>query len=273
MKTGTKYLLIAILAFIAGAAFEYWLLTDIWPNRHLTYTWVYTLRNHRKPGAPCETDQVLDRQGYSLGYSYQYTSALWVSYILSSGSVSVNIGRHGSFYADTDIPEKYRVQPEQHLNIGYDKGHLAPSASIDFSKTANRETFALSNVVPQNPKLNRQAWEKLESLERKWAKTNGKLYVVTGPIYSSSPKKVNGIPIPSKFYKVIYAYKTGETIGFIMPNAPIPDRYMWKYAMSVKEVEEQTRLIFFSNFSKKKQQTLKEHIDLEGWKGEDEIIS
>ena len=268
MKTPMKYLLVALLGFFAGVLFEYWFLTSIWPNRHRSYSWIYTLRNHRKPGQPIKTDQVLDRQGYSAGYSYQYTSPLWVSYIVSSSSARIDVGRHGSFYADSDIPEKYRVQPEQHLNTGYDKGHLAPSATVDFSPEANRGTFALSNIGPQDPKLNRQAWERLESLERKWIKNKGKLYVITGPIYSSQPEEVNDLPIPSKFYKVIYSYKANKAIGFIMPNKEVLDKNLWRYSMPVKEIEEKTDLTFFNTFSEKKQKKLKEKVDLKWWQEE-----
>ncbi len=267
MKTYTKYLIAALLAFIAGMAFEYWFLTEVWPNRHRSYTWIYSVRNHKKPGEPCETDLILKRKGYSLGYSYKYKSALWVSYVVSAGSSGINSGRHGSFFADKDIPEEYRVLPEQHANTEYDRGHLAPSAAIDFSPEANRETFALSNVVPQAPRLNRQAWEKLESSVRNWTKTRGKLYVVTGPIFSSRPRKVNELKIPSGFYKVIYSYDANKAIGFIMPNKAVPDSALWKHAMSVQEVETESGLSFFSKFSGKKQKKLKENLDLEWWKG------
>ena len=269
MKAYIKYLIIIVLAFMAGIAFEYWFLTKVWPNRHRSYSWVYSLRKYKKLGEPCKTDQVLNRKGYSLGYSYEYKSALWVSYILSAGSTEIDSGRHGSFYADKDIPEEYRVQPEQHTNTEYDRGHLAPSATIDFSPEANRETFALSNVVPQAPRLNRQAWEKLESLERKWAKTKGKLHVVTGPLYSSRPRKVNDLKIPSRFYKVIYSYDEKKAIGFIMPNKAVSDSDLWRYAMSVQEVEAETGLHFFSALSQKKQDALKANLDLEWWKGQE----
>jgi endonuclease G len=186
--------------------------------------------------------------------------------VISDDSVGVDIGRHSSFYPDRDIPEEYRTQPEDYLNTGYDKGHQAPSAAIDFSKNANRETFALSNVTLQEPKLNRQAWGKLEDLERDWTKTKGKLYVVTGPLYSSRPKKVNGIPVPSKFYKVIYSFDADKAIGFIFPNDPVANKNLWRYAMSVQEVEEKTGLKFFSKFSEKKQKKLKETVDKNWWK-------
>lgn len=268
MQNKTKYLLIAIMAFIAGIACEYVFMTDLWPNRHQTYTWIYALRNHKKPGEPCKTDQVLDRQGYSLGYSYKYKTALWVSYILSSGSIGVPGERYGSFSTDQDIPEEYRAKPEDFANTGYDKGHLAPSATIDFSPKANQQTFILSNVVLQEPSLNRQGWEKIESLERDWTKTKGKLYVVTGPLFSARPQKVNGLSIPAQFYKVIYAYSAAKAIGFILPNKPVTKEDAWKYALSVQEVEKETGLTFFSKFSAKTQQKLKETLDLAWWQQE-----
>ena len=231
MKTRTKYLLVALFAFIAGMAFEYWFLTSVWPHRHRTYTWTYTLRNHRKPGEPCQTDLVLDRQGFSLGYSYAHKTALWVSYVITQGSVELNLAARGNFYADQDIPEAYRAQPEQHVNTGYDKGHLAPSATINFSPSANRETYALSNVAFQDATLNRQAWARVENLERHWTKAKGKLYVVTGPLYSSRPQKINDIPVPSKFYKVIYAYNADKAIAFLFPNKAASNAQVWDLSL------------------------------------------
>jgi endonuclease G len=271
METKTKYALlgVAILAFIAGIAFEYVFATYLWPNRYQTYSWIYALRKPRKVGEPCKTDQVLDRQGYSLGYSYKHKAALWVSYIISEGSIGIHVGRLGNFYPDSDVPEKYRAKPEDFANTGYDKGHLAPSADIAFSSKANRETFALSNVVLQEPRLNRQAWGKLEDFVRNWTKTKGKLYIVTGPIFAADPDTIKGIAIPSKFYKVIYAYNAQKAIGFIFPHRAIPDDEVWRYAMSVRDVENKTGLTFFSNLSDQTQKQLREKADIAWWKGKE----
>lgn len=265
----TKLLLlvVALISFSAGVAFEYAFLTYLWPNRHLTYTWMYTLQNPRKVGEPCKTDQVLDRQGYSLGYSYEHKAALWAAYIISPGSISIDVERSNNFYADKDIPEAHRARLEDFVNTGYDKGHQAPSAAIDFSKEANRETFALSNITLQDQKLNREAWGTLEDHERAWTKTKGKLYVVTGPIFTAKPKKINGISVPAKYYKVIYAYDADKAIGFILPNRAVKNEDLWDYAMSVQEVEKQTGLTFFSNLGKEQQQRLKEQVDVDWWRG------
>ncbi len=261
----TKCILVGVGAAIAGAGAQYVYLTYIWPNRHKTYTWIYSLRNHKKLGEPCKTDLVLDREGYSIGYSFERKCALWASYIISKGSVGVDMDRGDDFDADPDIPEEYRVQPEDFRNTGYDKGHLAPSAAIDFSRKANDQTFLMSNIALQDPKLNRHAWGRLEGVIRGWTETKGQLIVTTGPIYGENPEMVNGIPLPESFYKVVYSFEHGRCIGFIMPNSSVKAGELWDCVMSVEEVENKTGYQFFNKLSKRKQKA-KAALDVSWWK-------
>jgi len=257
-------ILVAVVSFLLGVGFHYLLAFKIIPNRHHIYVWWFVLRNHGKLGEPCKTDQILKRQGYSLGYSYKHKTALWVSYIVSKQSVDIDVDRAESFYADTDIPENYRVKPEDYTNSGYDKGHLAPSAAIDFSRKSNDETFAMTNVALQNPKLNRQVWSSLEDLERTQTAVKGKLGIITGPVFSSRPRKVNDISVPKAFYKVIYSFQHKKSIGFVFPNEDIKAADLWKYAMTVQEVETETGYTFFNKLGNKGK-TIKKKIDLEWW--------
>ncbi len=268
MKTWKTYLIVAIIAFLAGAFFQHWFMKAVWPKRHSTYTWIYTFRNHRKPGEPVKTDLVLDRKGYSVGYSYEHKAALWVSYIFSKGSIEVDLDKRSSFYADPDIPEEYQVQPEDHIKTGYDRGHLAPSATIAYSRAANKETYALSNVLLQDSTLNRQAWSTLEKRARSWTERMGKLYVVTGPVFPSRPKKIHGMSLPSQLYKVIYAYDAEQAIGFLFPNKSVSNDDLWKYALSVEKLEDNTSLTFFSNFRQRDQKRIKDNVDIDWWKSE-----
>ncbi len=257
-------LVIIVIAYFSGALMHFLLSSYVLPYRHLTYVWVFALRNHKKMGIPCQTDLVLDRQGYSLGYSFQRRCALWVSYIISRESIGVDVERINDFDADPNVPEEHRVKPEDYTNSGYDKGHLAPSAAIDFSRKSNDETFLMSNIALQDPKLNRQAWSKLEGLSRKWTHTKGKLYVVTGPLYGSRPRKVKGIPVPKYFYKVIYSFSHKKTIGFVMPNEAVNNKKLWNYAVSVKEIEEQSGHRFLSKLGRKGTK-IKRELDIEWW--------
>ncbi|MCK5877863.1 MAG: DNA/RNA non-specific endonuclease [Candidatus Marithrix sp.] len=259
----TNIIAIGVGGFIAGAGAMYVFLIYLWPNRHKTYNWIYKFRNHKKLGEPCKTDLVLDRDGYSLGYSFKRKCAAWVSYTVSKGSIGVDVARDDGFYDDPDVPESYRVQPNDFKNTGYDKGHLAPSASIDFSRKSNEQTFAMSNIALQNPKLNRQAWGSLENTIRNWTCDKGKLMIIAGPIYARSPDTIKDIPIPRAFYKVVYSFKHKRCIGFILPNENVRANKLWDYVMSVDNVEKETRQNFFSKLGNEK---IKGELDVAWWK-------
>lgn len=261
-----REVIIASVFFLLGAVAQFTFVHYILPRMHKLYVWFYSLRKHHKYGEPCKTDLLLKRKGYSLGYSLDRRCALWVSYIITKGSVGVDLNRTESFYPDVDIiPERFRVKPEDFTNTGYDKGHLAPSAAIDYSISSNRETFAMSNVALQDPKLNRQAWSALENTVRTWTYTKGKLCVTTGPIYGKRSKRIKEIPVPKEFYKVIYSFKHHKWIGFLLPNKPVGARDLWNYAMSVRDLEKETGLKFMMKLPKQYLNKKKE-LDIDWWK-------
>lgn len=251
------------LSAVAGASAQYVLSNYLLPNKSRVYTWIFAFRNHKQLGEPCKTDLVIDRDGYSLGYSYEKKSALWVSYIISKNSIGINVERCDKFYPDFEVPEEYRVSPEDYRNTGYDKGHLAPNSAIDFSRKSNDQTFAMSNITLQEPKLNRQAWKSLESSIEGWTRSKGKLYIVTGPIYTKRPEKVNGLPLPKSFYKVIYSFEHRRCIGFIFPNKEVTANDLWKYAMSVADVEKETGYHFLNKVNEHK---IKNQLEIDWWR-------
>lgn len=256
--------IIAAVAFILGGLTYHIILFMALPNQHQLYAWIYARRDHRKFGEPCRTDMVLDRDGFSLGYSLEKRCALWVSYVITKGSVGVDIDRALSFYPDPDIPLKYRVKPGVFNNTGYDKGHLAPSATVDFSKRSNEQTFAMSNIALQHPKLNRQAWSALETIIRSWTHSKGKLFVVTGPIYGQRSKRIDEIPVPKSFYKVVYSFKHQKWIAFILPNSSVSSTKLWEHVTSVKEVETQAGCKFLKKLPKGKSGS-KAKMDVKWW--------
>lgn len=236
---------IAATAFVLGGVAQSIVAHYVLPNTYRLHAWRFARRNHRRYGVPSPADQVLDRDGFSLGYSYKYKSALWVVYVLNKQSVRVDTGRSEAFYPDTDLPESHRTRLDDFANTGYDKGHLAPSAAINFTRRSNQQTFALSNIALQDPRLNRQAWSKIEALEREWVFTLGKVAVCTGPIFTQRPRRVNGIAVPKAFFKVAYSFAYRRYIGFILPNEPVRASEVWQYALSVHEVEKATGYRFF----------------------------
>ena len=255
---------LTVIAFTAGIV-VYWAWNKyVWPNRHAAYTWVFAFRRNDRLGEPCPSDLLLKRKGYTLGYSYNHRSALWVSYIISQISVKINKDRAGSFKADMDIPEKWRTTPDDFKNTGFDKGHLAPSGSIDYSRKSNDETFLLSNVTLQHAQLNRRAWRSLENNSRNWTVDKGRLYVVTGPLFNKRPERINNIAVPSSFYKVVYSFKHVQAIAFLFPNDTVNAKDMWEYVMTVQELEEKTGHHFLSRLGWHKRRC-KKRLDLNFW--------
>ena len=113
-------------------------------------------------------------------------------------------------------PRVNTLNPLDFKYSGYDRGHLAAAANTSNILTL-RDSFLMSNVVAQRPKLNRGAWRELEEYVRNEAKV-APLEVVTGAIYNChSTKYIGLVPVPEKFFKSI-KYQSGITRTWVLPN-------------------------------------------------------
>ena len=199
--------------------------------------------------------EVHSYSGFTLCYRESYEDAEWVSYILTSEKTNAITSRTDDFRTDVSITT-LSASPADYRGSGYDRGHLAPAADMEWSKESVSESFLMSNMTPQTPGFNRGVWKKLESKVRQWAKDFGEITVVTGPVLekeASFYKTIgeNCVAVPEYFYKVLLAKKItdGEEeiicIGFIIPNENTDLSFM-DFAVSVDEVEKRTGLDFFS---------------------------
>lgn len=110
----------------------------------------------------------------------------------------IRVKRDGVFKQDNRIPLQFKATLNDYKNTGYDKGHLTPSGDMN-TTTVQQETFLLSNIAPQAPKLNQGAWKTLESNVLPYR------YKVTGVLFNS-PKITtvgNSVYVPSHFYKIV----------------------------------------------------------------------
>ena len=227
VQTLLKSILVCILIISSASAWEC--------NSHIEY------------GAPGQADQYLCRAGYAAGYSYKYKNPIWVAYHLTAESVAVKLERKDSFKPDSEIPYEFQAKLSDFEKSGYDRGHMAPCAAIDFSQESMEESFLLSNMSPQAPGLNRAGWKVLENYVRHWAEKRGEVYVITGPIFDAKMDQTigDGVYIPSYFYKVVYDTEMpGDAIAFIVPNTDISSRDLPYYITSVDKVESITGFDF-----------------------------
>lgn len=200
-----------------------------------------------------QTNLYLCRDGYVVGYNYQTKEASWVAFKLTKSKVANKLKRDDKFKEDSDVPFVYRATLADYSHSGYDRGHLASYASMDFSQKSADESFLLSNMSPQKAGLNRQGWERLETDERIWANMYDSIYVYTGPIYKKQTihKTIgdNKIAVPDYFFKIIYVPSKNKAIAFVMPNARVDKTKIANYRVSIKDIEQRTGLHFLNNIS------------------------
>lgn len=207
-----------------------------------------TCGQHLDKGIPStNSDQFLCRDGYAVGYNYDTKNADWVAYHITAESVNITNKRSNSFKEDTEMPDYARSTLADYKGSGYDRGHLAPSATMDFTRESMKQSFLMSNMSPQLPGFNRVGWRVLEEHVRDLANEYNELYVVTGPIYEGNEGTIgNGVVIPSAFYKVILDPSFDEAIAFIVPHRDVSSSELANFITTIDEVERQTGLDFFA---------------------------
>ena len=134
-----------------------------------------------------------------------------------------DLPREGRFYEDDRLPPEDRATLADYTRSGYDRGHMTPSGDMP-SAEAQQQSFALSNVVPQAPHLNRDTWEGIESAMRKLAENEGELYVVTGPAFQGQQiQSLKGrVLIPTATWKAVYDPAAGGAGAYVCTNVNRP---------------------------------------------------
>ncbi|KOY02763.1 DNA/RNA non-specific endonuclease [Pseudomonas nunensis] len=131
--------------------------------------------------------------------------------------------RTNQFYPDPRIPKSGRAElsdyRSQHPAV--DRGHQSPAADAP-SPNAMAQSFALSNMVPQDPTNNRKIWSKVEADVRKFAKrADGNVYVFTGPLFDEGHGTIGGnkVWVPTRLFKLVYDASSQRAWAYVLPNA------------------------------------------------------
>jgi len=216
--------------------------------------------------------QLVQHQFYQLSYRLDAKNAEWAMYRIDSQSVvDERASRRAGFIQDPDLGGQ-TASDADYRGSGFDRGHLIPAEDMDFDLRAMEESFYLSNVSPQHPSFNRGIWKKLEGDLRDWALEKGDLLVITGPILSAqlaadAPRIAGDVIVPRAFYKVIVDLKNRKGIAFLLANEK-SDAELANFALSIRELEEQSGLNFFPKLSAKQADKLEGQKELSYWFGE-----
>ena len=165
------------------------------------------------PDFPTTKDcgELVKHKSLSLMYCEKYEEPIWVSYILTKEEItsSDKLERYNKFSADPLVQTGSAVTSD-YSKTGFDRGHLAPNADMNWDQASMEECFYMSNITPQKPEFNRGIWKSLEETVRKWAVKYDSLYIVTGPDLKGVTDfigKKNQVGVPKYFYKVILDVK------------------------------------------------------------------
>lgn len=212
--------------------------------------------------------RVLRNEGYLVGWSDFRVGALWASYRLEERG-TVDIGPRPDFIADWRT--LWPIDASSYRGSGYDRGHLAPNyaMAVSVGEAAQQDSFLMSNMLPQRPKLNRQLWQRLEAVVMDhFLPRFGRLQVITGPVYAPvdwlsseswthlALNRVGLVEIPLSFYKIIVV--PGDrplAVAFIMPQEAKGNEPLSQFLVSIDEVERRTGLNFLPSLQQGQEST------------------
>lgn len=164
--------------------------------------------------------------GFSVGYSPISKTPLWSAEHLTRESLRMAKGlrRVNAFHEETRLPEQDRAFLSDYAHSGFDRGHMSPSADQS-SERAQEESFSLANMVPQNSNNNRHIWEGIESATRTWTKSQGELFILTGPLFlGSHVQQLKGrVMVPTHIFKLIYDPQQRKASAYMVLNEATDD--------------------------------------------------
>ncbi len=202
-----------------------------------------------KPGKKSDYSTLSNTSYYS-GYSAERGNPLWVGYRLDAVNTQKRKNKRPSFRDDSRI--SLSGLPSVYTKSGYDRGHLAPNAPIlhRYGVDGQRETFLMSNIIPQTPTLNRRIWVKTERLEEQYSEEFGKVYVFAGPVFGQNPLYLqNKVEIPEASYKIIInESKDGgsfRVLPMLIPQTVSGLEKPETFLTSIDAIEKATGLNFF----------------------------
>lgn len=134
---------------------------------------------------------------------------------------AIHVHRDAEFHEDGRLPEAVGSTLDHYRHSGYDRGHMAPSGD-EPDEASQFQSFALSNIVPQNANDNRYLWADIEFAVRELVLAGGDdVYVVTGPIFGNddAPALNGHVQVPALLFKAVYDPAGGIAGVYVARNA------------------------------------------------------
>lgn len=221
-------------------------------------TWFRTLRNH----------------GFITGYSDIRGNPLWTEYALTPVDESIpSLPRPTRFTEDKRAIN--RIKHNDYTKSGYDRGHNAPNYAMShlYGKEGQADSFLMTNISPQTPKLNRQFWQRLEEVEAKhFTQLANKVWVITGPVFTGSTERLSSswrVEIPDAFYKMYITEaqpnQPSKVLAFLVPQTVNGHESLAQFVTNIDNIEAQTGLDFFSELDDVIENQLEASVEPQAW--------
>ena len=217
-----------------------------------------------------DAEQIVQHKYYTLKYNEDREQADWVAYTINREMILAGKAKRKNKFCSDPSVSTGSATPKDYYKSGFDRGHLCPAAAMKISQKAMLETFYMSNMSPQKPSFNRGIWKKLESKVRKWAVKNGRIFVVTGPVFYKNNEHgeigKNGVDIPDAYFKVVLDYREPglKAIAFILPNQK-SKKPISAYAVTVDQAEAITGIDFFPELPDNIEDKLEKQCNYNKW--------
>lgn len=215
---------------------------------------------------------ILRNQAFMLEYSETLKNPLWVTYKVTQANYKS--GKRPSSFS-SDWRSYQQVKHDDYTGSGYDRGHMAPNYVIAsrYGVSAQKETFLMTNITPQKPKLNQKSWQRLEEvIANDFSEWHGDFWVTTGPIFDAKPKtlKNSSVTIPKAFYKILIKPGTPQTpataLAFIFPQNAKANASLMDFVTTINEVERLTGIDFYSQLDDEFEEKLESSQTPEAWR-------
>ena len=199
---------------------------------------------------------------FCVEWDTQKRSQRWTAYQMTTTTNTKNWNRNNwpdgdPFQPDYDLPAEYRTELSDYRGSGYNRGHICPSADRLSSKTANGQTFYLTNIQPMVYNLNGYTWEYMEDKVRKWSPSSPSdtMYVCKGGTIDNGQYKTHrGLLVPNYFFMAILVKNNKSGNGgykamafWIEHKDENQGGDLKKFAISIDELEAKTGIDFFCN--------------------------
>ncbi len=208
------------------------------------------------------TKYLIQKRQYALSYNDNTHQPNWVSWSYTAEDTGSQ--------ARTDAWAVEELLPSGFLRIGtstfgtpWDRGHMCPSADRTTNFEDNKQTFRMSNIIPQHANNNQGLWATFETYTRSLAAGGNEVLIITGPSEFSGSTIANGMQIPGSVWKIAVIApsatsltpahqrltSSSRVIAILTPNIGTAEGLVndWKsYRTSVEQIEQVTGLHFFS---------------------------